>query len=356
MKIRTALFGVALLASFVFFPCALWAADQEKSSSMQMMERAEMIVYGEPGKGGLIERLNSIEKELFGRELPGSISERHTAILNFLEIGTPEQPSMLFKLGVAEWLVGQTSQVRKGALTRVENLETELDGTMQYGRPLAMRVERLLASLVADPVTFQEVVLPTATVLRLQFLEELSPARTKKGDLVNLTLTNDLLVGKVLVAPKGSLIDTVVSDVKQPRSFGIPSEIRFDFRSLIPLGPQRPRVALGAAAKKATDEAQKGKDKGEGGIIGAAGASLGGALLLGPLGLPAGLLVRGNAVKIPQGTIMFLETSGDVRVSGYPVPDSLRIDPNATVRETISAQPNTGDKEIIELPAEQRVN
>ena len=355
MKTRITIFGLALLASFALFSCASCADDvnsnDDKSSSMQMMERVETIVYGEPGKGGLIERLNSIEKELFGRELPGSISERHTAILNFLEIGTPEQPSMLFKLGVAEWLVGDASQVRKGALTRVESLETDLDGAMQYGRPLAMRVERLLASLVADPLTFQEVVLPTATVLQVQFLEELGPARTKKGDVVDLALTNDLLVGNVLVAPKGSLIDAMVSAVRQPKNFGVPSDIRFDFRSLIPLGPQRPKVAFGPESKKATDEAQKGKDKGEGAILGAAGASLGGALILGPIGLPLGFLVRGNAIKIPKGTIMFLETSGDVLVSGYPVPDSLRIDPCATVRETV-----TGGRETIELPAEQPIN
>ena len=361
MKTRITIFSVALLASFALFSCVSWAADvsqdEEKSSSMQMMERVESIVYGEPGKGGLIERLNSIERELFGRELPGSVSERHTAILNFLEIGTQEQPSMLFKLGVAEWLVGDASQVRKGALTRVERLETDLDGAMQYGRPLAMRVERLLASLVADPVTFQEVILPTATVLKVQFLEELGPAKTKKGDIVDLALTNDLLVGKVLVAPKGSLIDTTVSEVRQPRNFGVPSNIRFDFKSLLPLGPQRPRVAYDAAAKKATEEAQKGKDKGEGAIIGAAGASIGGALLLGPVGLPLGFLVRGSAIKIPAGTIMFLETSGDIRVSGYPVPESLRIDPNATVRESVSTMSSSaGDIELIELPAEQRIN
>lgn len=91
-------------------------------------------------------------------------------------------------------------------------------------------------------------------------------------------------------------------------------------------------------------------------MIGAGAASLGGALLLGPAGLLGGVFVRGNAIRIPQGTIMFLETSGDVRVSGYPVPESLRIDPNATIRETIDAQPRVGEREVIQLPAEQRIN
>jgi hypothetical protein len=112
-------------------------------------------------------------------------------------------------------------------------------------------------------------------------------------------------------------------------------------------------------------------DKGTGGIIGAGAASIGGAILLGPAGLIGGLFIRGNSVKIPEGTIMFLETSGDVRVSAYPVPESLRIDPNATVRESLvpvttttttttvttttvgPAKPSDG---TIELPAEQKID
>jgi hypothetical protein len=313
-----------VLAGRLFSPSWAAGAEEGKSSSMRMMERIERIVYGETNKGGIIDRMNSVEKELFGRSLPGSISERHTATLNFLEVGTAEQPSMLFKLGVCEWLVGSAPRTQvKAALKRVEDLETELNGEMQYGKPLAMRVERVLASLVADPVTSREVTLPTSTVLQVKFLEELGPATTQKGDSVGLALTNDLFVERVLVAPKGSLVDTTVNTVKQPGRFGIPSEIRLDFKSLVPLGPQRIPVTTGAASKKATEEAQKGKDTGAAGIVGAAGASVGGAVLLGPVGLVAGVLVRGNAVKIPAGTIMFLETSGDVRVSGYPVPASL---------------------------------
>jgi hypothetical protein len=361
--------AIAVLLAAAAVRAAEPGAEADKSSSMQMMERIETIVYGEPNKGGLIERLNSIEKELFGRSLPGSISERHSATLNFLETGTADQPSMLFKLGVAEWIVGRV-QPQKPALTRLELLETELDGEMQYGKPLAMRVERVLSTLVAETVTFQDVILAGATVLRVKFLEELSPAKSKKGDFVGLALMDDILVDRSLVAPKGSLVETYVREVKQPRPFGVPGEVRLDFRALLPLGPQRPPVTFGNASKKATEEAQKNRDKGAGGILGAGAASLGGALLLGPIGLVGGALIRGNSIKIPEGTVMFLETSGDVRVSAYPVPESLQIDPGATIREslvpmtttttttttvttTTVGKPSDG---AIELPAEQKID
>jgi hypothetical protein len=343
------------------------------------MERVETIVYGEPSKGGLIERLNTVEKDLFGRDLPGSIAARHSGILNFLEVGTPDQPSMLFKLGVAEWAIGQTSQEQKAALKRVEDLEIAVLGEMRYGSPLSSRVEQLLDALLADAdaeaVTFQEVILPNATVLRVQFLEDLGPAKTKKGDVVGLALTEDLLVDKVLVSPKGSLVHTVVKDVKQPRRMGFPSEMSFDFRYLMTLGPQRPPVTVGKAAEKAAEEAQKGKgrkDRGEGALIGAGALSLGSALVLGPVGLITGVFIKGSAINVSAGDVTFVETSGDVRVSGYPVPESLQIDPSATIRESVvptvtttttttvttttgTAPPRTDDKETIELPAEQKI-
>jgi hypothetical protein len=363
------------------------AAAEEKSSSMQMMERIETILYGEPSKGGLIDRLNAVEKDLFGRSLPGSISERHTAILNFLEVGTADQPSMLFKLGVAEWIVGQSVQVQKAALKRLEALETDLSGDMRYGQPIAMRLETILRTLVSDPVTFKELVLPGATVLKTRLLAELSPAKSRKGDPVWLTLTNDLLLDNTLIAPRGTLVDARVREVKQPRAFGVPGEVRVDFHSLMALGPQHPLVTVGDAAKKAAELAKQAPDKGEGGIIGAGAASIGGAVLLGPLGLVAGAAVRGNALKIPEGSTIFLETSGDAVVSGYPVPNSLKVDPNATIRESIvpvttvttttttvktttmtpasQARPSQSSKsttsstiverETIELPAEQKV-
>ena len=115
-------------------------------------------------------------------------------------------------------------------------------------------------------------------------------------------------------------------------------------------------------------------------MVGAGAASIGGALILGPIGLIGGGLVRGSAISIPEGTIMFLETSGDVRVTGFPVPENLRIDSSAVIRESVAPATTTttttttvttttsagGDssptpadahveREIIVLPEEQRI-
>ena len=309
--------------------------DLNGGSSRQMMEQIEKIIYGYVAKGGLIERLSKVEEDLFGRSLPGTIAERHAAILNFLETGTDEQPSMIFKLGVAEWVVDKKIRASEAASKRLEDLEVNLTGASRNGNPIVMRVESLLATLIMDPVTSVPVNLPGNTVMKFRFMDELSPAISKAGDFVRLELTSDLIVNQCLVAPAGSLLITQVREVKRPRMFGVPGEVRLSFEELKPLGPQRPLVYIGDASQKAIKEARKTGDRGEGAIVGAGAVSIAGAALLGPLGLVSGVFIRGNSIKIAAGSVTFLETSGDCAVSAYPIPISLQ-----TASNTISAPQN----------------
>lgn len=344
---RTFLLLAATLLLSLAVPCGARAKDGDKSSSAQMMENIETIVYGDTAKGGLTERLSSVEEALFGRSLPGTIAERHSAILNFLEVGTEDQPSMIFKLGVAEWIVNKKIYASRPAVGRLETLEADLDGEVQHGKPIAMRVEHLLSTLVTDPVTFRSVTLPGNVPLKLRFMDELSPARNKEGDQVRIELTNDLIVDQCLVAPAGSLVLTEVREVVKPRAFGVPGEVRLTFSGLKPLGPQRPPVAVGEAAKKAIEEARKTGDRGEGAIVGAGAASIAGAALLGPVGLIGGLFIRGNSIRIPEGSITFVQTSGDVEVYAYPIPDSLRVDPLSAIQQSVQggAAPRPSDQQ-----------
>jgi hypothetical protein len=56
----------------------------------------------------------------------------------------------------------------------------------------------------------------------------------------------------------------------------------------------------------------------------AAGTSVVGAILLGPIGLAGGFLVRGDLKEIPEGSLVFAETADTFRVSSYPVPLGLQ--------------------------------
>ncbi len=323
----------AVLFLFVFAASACLASEAVPDpdlkatvtgSSHQMMSQIERIVYGYVLQGGLIERLAKVEEDLFGRSLPGTMAERHAAILNFLDTGTDEQPSMIFKLAIAEWIVNKKIRASEPAARRLEDLEVNLTGASRGGSPIVMRVESLLATLVTDPVMAEPVNVPGDTVLKFRFMDELSPATSKAGDFVRLELANDLVVNQHLVAPAGSLLMTEVREVKRPRMFGVPGEVSLSFEKLKPLGTQRPTIYAGKASEAAIKEARRVGDRGEGGIVGAGAASLAGAVLLGPVGLVSGVFIRGNSIKIPAGSVTFLQTSGDCVVSSYPIPVSLQ--------------------------------
>lgn len=321
---------LAVMLVFISSACFAYEAVPDPDlnpggSSRQMMEQIERLIYGYVGQGGIIDRLSKVESDLFGRSLPGTIAERHAAILNFLDIGTDEQPSMMFKLGVAEWVVDKKIRATVAAFRRLEDLETNLTGSSRSGNPIVMRVESLLATLVMDPVTAQPVTIPADTVMKFRFMDELSPAKSKAGDFVRLELADDLIVNQHLVAPAGSLLLTEVREVKRPRMFGIPGEVRLTFNELRPLGPQKPSVWVGKAAEKAIKDARKRGGRGENGLVGAGAVSIAGAVLLGPVGLMSGAFIRGNSIKIPVGSVTYVQTSGDITVAAYPIPISLQI-------------------------------
>ncbi len=290
--------------------------DINSASTFQTMERTESIVFGQARTGGLIARLSGLEVALFGRELPGSIAARQSALLNFLEKGNIGQPSMLFKLGVAEWALSQESDSYGPAEERIAFLEKSLEGETMENKPLAMRLERLLSLLLTDDITWEDVEIPLDTVMKSTLLENLAPATAKAGDPVKMYLTEDLTLGTYLLAPKGSRILGHVDKVTKPKSFGRPSEIAISFDSLVPLGPELIPLSMGEASEKAT-KAEKAQ-------MAAVGTSFIGAILLGPVGLAGGLLIRGDARDIPEGTTFFVQTSEIVRVSGYPVPAGLQ--------------------------------
>jgi len=316
MKKNIVLFSLILVSVIIVSSVCFAAEGNEEPSTLQLLDRTESMVFGEGRTGGLIARLTDLEISMFGRELPGSISDRQNALVNFIEKGSPAQPPMLFKLGVAEWVLNQKVFPLEPIETRISKLEKILEGVSMESKPLAMRLERLLGLLLAENVTWQDLEIPEATVLKAELMASLAPGSAKVGDPVSMILAEDLVSGTNLVAPRGSLIVAHINKVQKPRSFGRPSEIEIAFDHLMPLGPEEILLTMGEESKKAS-ETEKAQ-------IAAVGTSFIGAILLGPVGLAGGFLVRGDAKEIPEGTQLYLQTSELTRVSSYPVPLGLQ--------------------------------
>lgn len=282
--------------------------------AFEMLERIETIIYGSKREGGLLNRLNDVERTIFGRELPGSLTERQTALIDFLERGTDTQPSVLFKLSVAEWGVSQEIHPTWPLTRRIDAMEGILEGTNQTG-PLVSRLERLLTKLLPEGILATQFELPKETIVKGILLNTLTVRNVKVDDIIILALNEQIMIGDMLVAPKGSRVFAHITKVKPPRSFGRSSEIEMEIDGVEVLGPMVVPVNIGDAAKKAMEA--------DSAMIGAAGASLAGAVLLGPVGLAGGFLIRGNDKQLKEGTLFYAQTSEAVQISAYQVPPQI---------------------------------
>ena len=317
MKNRFSIFLLTVVL-FIFAVTSAVSADEvtaaDATPAFQTLERIETIVYGAPQGGGLLPRLSKAEKDVFGRELPGSLTERQTAMLDFLEKGNATLPSLLFKLGFAEWAVNQKMHPTWALARRVDTLEASIEGNIQSGA-LAARIERLITKILPEGVTATQTNVPSSTVVKTSLSKTLSVRNIKVDDKVVLNLIDEVKIGDIIIAPKGSRVFAHITKVKPPRSFGRSSEIEMAFDALEALGPNSIPVTMGESAKKAmeADAAQ----------IGAAGASFAGAVLLGPLGLASGFLIRGSDKQLKEGTLFYVETMSAMMVQGYKVPSQI---------------------------------
>lgn len=326
---------------FVLLVCLFangaFAADDailnaEETPQQQYLERVEKVVYGAPSSGGMFLRLARVERDLFGMELPGSLTERQRALLGFVEEGTATQPSLVYKIGVAEWVTLSRVNPSFPLSDRMSNLEMALEGEPQVGA-LSARLERVLTKLLPNGVYSAPVQVPAGTVFKGAFTKTLTVRNVAVGDQIELNIIEDFIAGGTVAVAKGNRILAEVTKVKMPRSFGRTSEISVDFRNLESLDGRMLPVTLGPQAKKAMEL--------DSGTVGAAGASIAGAVLLGPLGLAGGFLVRGSEKQIKEGTLMYVETTEAVTVTGYPIAASTA--PAADETYTAPSQQQSSD-------------
>jgi len=306
------------------------AADEVPGDPQQGLEKVEAVVYGSPGTGGLLLRLSKIERDMFGMELPGSLTERQTALENFVEKGNSVQPSLLFKVAVAEWVTLKRTNSLLPFTERVAELERTLEGETQEGA-LSARLERLITKLMPNGVSAINVTVPANTVFRAKFVKTLTVRNVSKGDMVALEIDEDCVVGGTLASARGNRLVAEVTKVRMPGRFGIPSEIQLDFQKAEFIDATLGDIFIGPESQKAMDV--------DAATIGAAGASLFGAVVLGPVGLASGLLVRGSDKQIKEGTIVFVETSAATSIMGYQAA-GLTL---STVSDTDSGSPSGGE-------------
>ena len=318
-KLLTLLLTLSLTVTSVFPGVALAASGDEISASAAIEETAapktmsasekisalERTLYGTEQAGALVSRMDSLEDDIYGTITTDPILNRVDNLYDYVNgyAGSGEA-SFLTKLSAVEWQFTE-STAGGPAKSRIESLETMLNGEVGTGS-LASRLEGLANLAFQDGIVVVETVtLPKDSVIKLEFAEDLSSKTAQAGDVVKYKVADNVFVNDVLVIPKGAEGLGRVMKVVGPRIFGQDARIDVDFGFLYAIDNTHVKVFLGEIAK------QEAKT-----IAGAAGATIGGMVVLGPIGVIGGAFVTGKSVNILAGSITFVQVKGDTEIQG----------------------------------------
>ena len=153
------------------------------------------------------------------------------------------------------------------------------------------------ASAKVDRVT-----VPKGTEVILAFNQSLSSKTAKVGDPVALRVKDSVKIAGHTILAAGTKVTATISQVDKRKRYGVNAKMR------IVLNPAR--SAYGGMINL--------EPRSQGSYIGgkksnqAAGATAGGAILLGPVGLAGGYFVHGKAVNIKVGDQLVTEVSKTV--------------------------------------------
>jgi len=282
-------FSLLLIIAFIFTSVLAqfsWAAEASQATLLEDLSQIEMAIYGVTQEKPLIERVESLEKELVGRTLPGTITDRAKQLKEFIISGTPEEPSVFFKINASQWILEEKIS-SEPLVNKIENLENVLFGKTSDD-VLAMRAESIFGVCFKEgKPQVEEVLIPAGTLVTIRFLNTLNSKSNKTGETFNFQIAEN----EITKAKKATILSR-------------PGKLEIEFKSLSALDGTSLSLILGEEAEKENKR-----------LYVAVGAGILGLIILSnPIGLVFGALVPGKNVKIEEGSEMFLQVESDTTV------------------------------------------
>lgn len=166
----------------------------------------------------------------------------------------------------------------------------------------------LAASLtgLAPALAGTAVTVPMGTKVLLKFTTPVDSSTIKEGATVKFEVASDVLVDRYVIFRLGTPAQGVVTDVSKPGIFGKNARVHISYIQATAVDGRPVRLSPLDVTPETVRQVQD--------VGGAAGSSLAGAILLGPIGLAAGVLIHGGNVNVPAGAVGTTE-----------VPETLQI-------------------------------
>lgn len=302
-KMMSTALCAALLVTQIGFVSAAEETVQGKLAAV------EEETWGAAQTGAFLDRINRLEKDYLGRHNKGSMLDRVNIVYDDIYDNAME-PGLLTQLNAVEW--GLMHEVSPKAIDkRVTEMEMTVAGKTSAGT-YKKRIQDLgTAAFGGYSVPLEQVMVPKNTVLKIALTQEVNAKKLKAGDVIRYKVAEDVVQDGMLVFAKGQPGEGTVRKVTQARNFGRDARLEVDFHTTKAMDGTDVKTFVGEESKQEMKSYAM-----------AAGASVAGMLLLGPIGIIGGAFVKGKNIDLPEGTELFIQTQDESLL--YAVPTTER--------------------------------
>lgn len=310
----------------------------DASTLQSKLQVVEQSVYGQRQTGALLSRISRLENDFYGKTsgTNTAISDRINTLYSTM-FDNSIRPSAITQMNGIEWFL--SGHVSINSITdRITALETTLYGKAASGT-LQKRMNdlALLAYGNSDAKTpLVSTSIPADTLIKIKLVTPLNSETTKAGDIVKFQAAEDIIYNGKLIVAAGSPGEGVVTKVKGAQNFGRNGEIDVDFQQIQSFDGTTLKTFLGDKAKMEIKN-----------LAYAAGASVAGIALLGPIGIVGGIFVQGKDVDLPAGTEAYIQTKEETTIYAIQtnLKDNLRVNTPEVKESTPVEETNTSNSE-----------
>lgn len=295
---------VAMVLLIMFsFSTAAFAGAQEMTI-LEKINAVEKFFYGSEQTGALIERVNKLDKDVYGTGSQDSLAGKVDNLYNYIKNNSAESPSFLLSLNAVEWALNH-EVTGLPAKIRLENVERTLFGNSTEGA-FQLRLEKLLnVAYTNGRLNVESASAPKDMLVKIKMVSAVGTKTSRVGDIFSFQASQDVYSNGLLLIAKGAQGTGRVLKAEQAKNFGRDGELQLSFDSIEAVDGSVISTVLGDRAKEENKS-----------LATAAGASIAGMAILGPVGIVGGAFVHGKDVSIPVGAEFYIQTKNDTEVIG----------------------------------------
>ena len=297
-------FSLVMCAVFMFTMTATAFADVANTAE-DKLGAVETTLYGTVQTGALAERINKLEKDFEGVHTGGSMMDRINALYD-ATYDNSSSPSLVTQMNALEWAISHKVSM-ECMQQRVTDMEISVNGKASSGT-FKSRVEGLSQfAFGSKTIPLVQTNVPANTLAKIALVDRVNAKNLKAGDVIRIQAAEDVVEDGMLLFTKGAAGEAIVTKVSQAKNFGRNAEIEMDFKYLTSVDGRQMDIILGEESKKSMEQLGM-----------AAGASLAGMLVLGPIGIIGGAFVNGKNIDLPEGTELYIQTLNDEVIYAIP--------------------------------------